>query len=220
MPKLIVFDCDGTLIDSQHLIVEAMGAAFAANGLPVPPRSSILRVVGLSISEAVSAVSESLDEAVVANLAAAYRNAFSALRQKPSFTEPMYPGAREAVETLAADPGVLLGIATGKSRRGVDMFLAREELGAAFATIQTADDAPSKPHPGMILRAMEETGASPAGTVMIGDTSYDMLMARSAGVRAFGATWGYHDADELIRAGAHHTCGHPRDLLAHLKAAA
>jgi phosphoglycolate phosphatase len=200
--RLIVFDCDGTLIDSQHLIVEAMSAAFAANGLPVPPRSSILRVVGLSVSEAIAAISESPDEALVANLAAAYRNAFSALRQKPSFAEPMYPGAREAVETLSADPAVLLGIATGKSRRGVDLFLAREELSLAFATIQTADDAPSKPHPGMLLRAMEETGAAPADSVMIGDTSYDMLMARNAGIAGIGVDWGYHTAEELREAGA------------------
>jgi phosphoglycolate phosphatase len=200
--KLIVFDCDGTLIDSQHLIVEAMGAAFAANGLPMPPRSRVLRHVGLSVSEAVAAISGSLEETVVANLAAAYRNAFSGLRQKPSFSEPMYPGARQAIEALGADADVTLGIATGKSRRGVDLFLAREELASLFTTIQTADDAPSKPHPEMLLRAMEETGSAPADTVMIGDTSYDILMACNAGVSAIGVDWGYHTAEELLEAGA------------------
>ena len=200
--RLIVFDCDGTLIDSQHLIVAAMGVAFAANGLPTPARSRVLRIVGLSVSEAVAAVSESLDEALVANLAAAYRNAFAGLRQKPGFTEPMYPGAREAIESLAADASLLLGVATGKSRRGVDLFLAREDLAPLFATIQTADDAPSKPHPEMLLRAMAETGASPADTIMIGDSSYDMLMARNAGVTAIGVGWGYHTAEDLLEAGA------------------
>jgi phosphoglycolate phosphatase len=200
--RLIIFDCDGTLIDSQHLIVEAMGAAFLASGLPVPARSRVLRHVGLSVSEAVAAISESLDETLVTNLAAAYRSAFAALRQKPDFSEPMYPGAREAIEALAADPSILLGIATGKSRRGVDLFLARENLSALFTTIQTADDAPSKPHPEMLLRAMAETGADPSETVMIGDTSYDMLMAGNAGVRAIGVEWGYHTTTELLEAGA------------------
>lgn len=200
--KLIVFDCDGTLIDSQHLIVEAMGAAFAANGLPAPPRSRILRHVGLSVPEAVAAIGDSLEETVVVNLAAAYRSAFSGLRQKPSFAEPMYPGARQAIETLGADPDVTLGIATGKSRRGVDLFLAREELADLFTTIQTADDAPSKPHPDMLLRALDETGAAPTDAVMIGDTSYDMLMAGYAGVTAIGVDWGYHTAEELLEAGA------------------
>lgn len=200
--RLIVFDCDGTLIDSQHLIVEAMGEAFQAAGLPLPPRSRVLRHVGLSVPEAVAGVAESQDEALIADLGAAYKAAFSALRQKPGFVEPMYPGAHAAVEALGADEGLLLGIATGKSRRGVDLFLAREGLTPLFATLQTADDAPSKPHPGMLLRAMDETGAAPGATVMIGDTSYDMRMARAAGVDAIGVDWGYHTAEELLEAGA------------------
>jgi phosphoglycolate phosphatase len=221
--RLIVFDCDGTLVDSQHLIVEAMGAAFQANGLPAPARSQVLRHVGLSIPEAMAAITESPDETLVTNLGASYRAAFSALRQKPGFVEPMYPGAREAVEALGADPGVLLGVATGKSRRGVDLFLAREGLAVLFATLQTADDAPSKPHPGMLLRAMAETGAAPAATVMIGDTTYDMAMARSAGVDAIGVDWGYHSPQELLEAGASAVArdfAHLLDLLAAGKAVA
>ena len=200
--RLIVFDCDGTLVDSQHLIVEAMGTAFAGVGLAVPARSRILRHVGLSVAEAVAAISDSDDEALVAALAAAYKSAFSGLRQRPSFAEPFFPGMREAVETLARDESVLLGIATGKSRRGLDLLLQREELAYAFATLQTADDAPSKPHPEMLLRAMSETGIGPVDTVMIGDTSYDMLMARNAGAKAVGIAWGYHTARELTEAGA------------------
>lgn len=221
--RLIIFDCDGTLVDSQHLIVEAIGAAFAANGLPAPARSRVLRHVGLSVAEAMAAISESLDEVLLANLAASYRAAFASLRQKPDFTEPMYPGARETVEALARDKGFLLGIATGKSRRGVDLFLGRENLTPLFATLQTADDAPSKPHPGMILRAMEETGAAPERTVMIGDTSYDMQMAVNAGVTAIGVDWGYHTAEELLEAGAGAVARdfpHLAQLLSQSKAAA
>jgi phosphoglycolate phosphatase len=200
--RLIVFDVDGTLIDSQHLIVEAMSAAFIANGLPAPSGLSVLRHVGLSVAEAMRGIDESLDETMVGKLVAAYRAAFAERRQKSSFSEPFYPGARETLEALAADGDTLLGIAMGKSRRGVDHLLARENLGPLFATIQTADDAPSKPHPGMLLRAMSETGALPADTVVVGDSSYDMLMARSAGVSAIGVAWGYHSADELLEAGA------------------
>ena len=204
---LVIFDCDGTLVDSQHLIVEAMSTAFTANGLPVPERHQVLRHVGLSVAEAVAGISESLDEALITNLSAAYKAAFAGMRQKPDFAEPLYPGAREALEALAAETDVVLGIATGKSRRGVDLLLAREALGALFTTIQTADDAPSKPHPEMVLRAMAETGVSPSETVMIGDTSYDMLMAGNAGVAAIGVDWGYHTAGELREAGAQHVAG-------------
>jgi phosphoglycolate phosphatase len=200
--RLIVFDCDGTLVDSQHLIVEAMGAAFAANGLPTPSRQHVLRHVGLSVAEAMTAMSENADERLILNLAASYRSAFAALRQKPGFIEPMFPGARAALDSLADDEGVLLGIATGKSRRGVDHLLAREGIAGMFATIQTADDAPSKPHPEMLLRAISETGAAPDRTVMIGDSSYDMLMARNAGAVPVGVAWGYQTAPELIAAGA------------------
>jgi phosphoglycolate phosphatase len=221
--RLIVFDCDGTLIDSQHLIVEAMGAAFAANGLPAPLRTTVLRHVGLSVSEAMAAMDESLHEAMIAKLAAAYRAAFASLRQKPGFSEPMYPGSREAIEALGGDSDVLLGIATGKSRRGVDHLLARENLSSLFATLQTADDAPSKPHPGMLLRAMSETGALPADTVMIGDSAYDMAMARNAGVAAIGVEWGYYPADGLLEAGASavaHDFPHLLTLLAQQKTVA
>jgi phosphoglycolate phosphatase len=216
--RLIVFDCDGTLVDSQHLIVEAMGAAFAAHGLPAPARSKVLRHVGLSVSEAIAGITESQDETLVVNLAAAYRTAFAGLRKRPSFAEPFFPGARELIETLVHDESVLLGMATGKSRRGVDLLLEREGLTSAFATLQTADDAPSKPHPGMLLRAMEETGVGPEDTVMIGDTTYDMQMAANAGVTPLGVSWGYHTAEELTEAGARAVAEDCTQLLAAIAA--
>jgi phosphoglycolate phosphatase len=200
--RLIVFDCDGTLVDSQHLIVEAMGAAFGANGLPAPARSQVLRHIGLSLSEALAAIGETGDEALILSLVAAYKTAFTGMRQRPGFVEPFFPGVRETVEALAGDERVLLGVATGKSRRGLDLLLQREGLAYAFATLQTADDAPSKPHPGMLQRAMSETGMRPADTIMIGDTSYDMLMARNAGAVPIGVAWGYHTAQELTESGA------------------
>lgn len=203
MTKLIVFDCDGTLIDSQYVIASAMTEAFTAQGLAVPHRSRLLRYVGLSLPEAMRALVRGADDDLTARLVASYKNAFSKQRLRSNSSCPMYPGARETIESLNAQPDVLLGIATGKSRRGVNHFLDHENLHGVFVTIQTADSAPSKPHPGMLLQAMAETGAHPDDTIMIGDTSFDMEMARAAKVRGIGVTWGYHRAEEMMRAGAH-----------------
>ena len=115
----------------------------------------------------------------------------------------LYEGVAAAVGALAACPQTVLGIATGKSKRGVARLLAQEGWEGAFLTIQTADDHPSKPHPSMIQKAMADAGAGPRDTVMIGDTTFDMEMARNAGVGALGVSWGYHTPDRLTRAGAH-----------------
>ncbi|MEJ2118082.1 MAG: HAD-IA family hydrolase [Alphaproteobacteria bacterium] len=216
MTKLIVFDCDGTLIDSQHVIASAMTEAFTEQGLAVPHRSRLLRYVGLSLPEAMSALVHTADADLVAKLVASYKNAFWNQRTLPNSSAPMYAGARETIESLQAQPDVLLGLATGKSRRGVDRFIEHENFDGVFVTIQTADNAPSKPHPGMLHQAMAETGAHPDDTVMIGDTSFDMEMARSAHVRAIGVTWGYHRAEEMMRAGAHDIVHDFGGLLEHL----
>ncbi len=200
---LVIFDCDGTLVDSQHMIVAAMTSAFATNGVRCPGRGEMLHTVGLSLIEAMQSLAPDGEDALHAALAADYRRAFQALRARPDQAEPMFEGARDTVLALADRPGVRLGIATGKSRRGVASFLAREGLEGVFATIQTADDAPSKPHPGMILQALRETGAAREAAVMIGDTAHDMRMAVNAGVRPVGVAWGYHGIADLHMAGAH-----------------
>lgn len=203
--KLVIFDCDGTLVDSQHAIVASMTDAFVAEGLTPPPREQVIGVVGLSLEIAVQRlVPEGSDLAHVDRLAEAYKAAFAARRRRPDHFEPLYDGVRETLERLAARDDVLLGIATGKSRRGVDAVLAREGLARFFSTVQTADTHPSKPHPSMLLTAMDEIGAAPADTVMIGDTTYDMEMAQGAGASAIGVSWGYHPSDALRAAGAHH----------------
>jgi phosphoglycolate phosphatase len=201
-PRLVVFDCDGTLIDSQHMIVAAMAHAFAAHGLAELPRARVLSIVGLSLDEAVLALLPQTEEPVRRAVTAAYKEAFFHLRDRPELSEPLFPGAREAIESLAAQEGVLLGIATGKSQRGLRHMLEMHDLGRFFVTLQTADDAPSKPHPMMLERAMAEAGGRPADTVLIGDTTYDILMARAAGAHALGVNWGYHSPDMLAEAGA------------------
>ncbi len=203
--KLVIFDCDGTLVDSQHMIVAAMSDAFASEGLIAPERERVIGVVGLSLGIAVARlVPDGCELDHVDRLTEAYKAAFAERRRRPDHAEPLYPGVREALAKLSARDDVFLGIATGKSRRGVDAVLEREGLAKVFATIQTADTHPSKPHPSMIMSAMQETAALAEDTVMIGDTTFDMEMARGAGTTAIGVSWGYHPADALHAAGAHH----------------
>jgi phosphoglycolate phosphatase len=203
--KLVIFDCDGTIVDSQHMIVAAMETAFADAGLALPAREAVLSVVGLSLVPAVARlVAEPRDERLVHRVAESYKAAFGELRKDPAHAEPLYPGARETIAALAAAPDVLLAIATGKSRRGMAQLFEREGLGAYFHSVQTADTHPSKPHPSMIETAIAEAGGHPDLTVMIGDTTYDIEMARAAGVAALGVAWGYHAPDALVGAGAHH----------------
>mgnify|MGYP001250040533 CR=1 FL=1 len=196
--KLVIFDCDGTLVDSQHLIVACMNEAFAGLGRPAPSREATLSIVGLSLFEAFATLT-SPDDAAIPALIEGYKNAFHVQRLKPDHAEPLYEGVREVVDWLAGE-NVALGIATGKSQRGVRIVMTHHGLFDRFATIQTADDAPSKPHPAMIRQAMAAVGAEPADTVMIGDTTYDIDMAHAAGVAAIGVSWGYHAPDMLLRA--------------------
>lgn len=200
-PFLIVFDCDGTLADSQYIISEAMRFAFRSMRLAVPDRVAVMRTVGLSLDDAVSALAPDIGEAAREDVVRGYRERYLALRLS-DVREPLFPGAASLLHRLAERDDVILGIATGKSRRGVAGILEQNGLSGVFSTIQTAEDAPSKPHPAMLFQAMNETGASPENTVMIGDASYDMLMAAAANVAGIGVSWGSHSKAELRRAGA------------------
>lgn len=201
--KLVIFDCDGTLVDSQHMICAAMQQAYADHRIDCPPREKLLSIVGLSLAESFQRLSDGANGFPVETMVERYKAAFFEMRQAREVLEPLYPGAREAVEELAACKGTLLGIATGKSQRGVRMVLGHYDLLQHFSTIKTADDAPSKPHPGMVLAAMREADASAADTIVVGDTTYDIEMARAAGARAIGVSWGYHPVADLHAAGAH-----------------
>jgi phosphoglycolate phosphatase len=203
--KLVIFDCDGTLVDSQYMICAAMRQAYEANNLSVPAREHLLAIVGLSLPDAfrhLATQSGNGAEHPVEALVTCYKAAFADLRGSVDNLEPLYPGARETLDTLARRPDTLLGIATGKSQRGVRAVLGRHGLAERFATIQTADDAPSKPHPGMVLAAMRATGASARDTIVVGDTVFDLEMARAAGAHAVGVAWGYHPTSALAAAGA------------------
>lgn len=184
------------------MICAAMREAYAAHDLPCPPRERILSIVGLSLTEAFARLGAKEGRVPLAALAESYKAAFHGLRQSPQHLEPLFPGARAAIDALSARGDILLGIATGKSQRGVRAVLGHHDLLARFHTIKTADDAPSKPHPGMVQAAMEEAGVAPRDTIVIGDTVYDIAMARAAGARAIGVSWGYHAAADLHAEGA------------------
>jgi len=200
--KLVILDCDGTLVDSQNGICAAMVHAFSGLGLETPSRAATLAVIGLSLPEAFAALAPEHDEAMRAALAHRYRTAFLELKRDPAVHEPLFDGVRTAIDAFGAREDIVLGIATGKSRRGVDRLIAREGWTDRFLTVQTADEHPSNPHPAMILKAMAEAGVGPERTVMVGDTTFDMAMALTAGVGALGVAWGYHPEQDLWDAGA------------------
>lgn len=200
--RLVIWDVDGTLVDSQHNIVAAMHLACEQHGILPPPPEHVRRGIGLSLVEAVAQALTDHDTATHERIAKAYQEAFFTLRARPDHVEHLFPGAAEALRRLDA-AGLLLGMATGKSRRGVDHFVSHWALEDLFVTLQCVDDCPGKPHPAMIQRALAETGCDPRLTVMVGDTTFDMMMARNAGVGAIGVTWGNHPASDLHRAGAH-----------------
>lgn len=213
MIRLAIFDCDGTLVDSQHNICRAMEEAFTLHGLAAPPRPAIRRSVGLSLVEIMRGLLPDAPPDQHRAIAEDYRATFFRLRSEGAMAEePLYEGMIETLDALAA-AGWTLGVATGKSDRGLNHILGHHGISSRFVTLQTADRHPSKPHPAMITAAMAEAGASADRTVMIGDTSYDMAMARAAGTRAIGVAWGYHTTDDLIDAGAHAIADHVPALI-------
>ncbi len=205
-PKLAIFDFDGTLVDIQHAIQACMESAFGELALPPPGLAQTHRVIGLPLEKCMMLLAPDRDGATHARLVEGYKRAFFELRTDGGMVEPMFPGALEALDALQA-AGWLLGIATGKARRGLDAVLSSHNLHRRFVTLQTADRAPGKPDPTMLHWAMDEAGVRPLDTVMIGDTSFDMAMAKAAKVGALGVVWGYHSPDDLRQAGADRLAG-------------
>lgn len=197
--SLAIFDVDGTLIDSQKHIHSAMGAAFRQLNLEAPDIGSVRNIVGLSLPVAIAKLAPM--GAPVELLVEAYKGAYIG---NPSLDlAPLYDGALDCLDCLSEERAMVLGIATGKGRRGLEMMLEMHALQGRFATVQHADANPSKPSPEMLYKALSETGIKAGHSVMIGDTSYDMQMARNAGLQAWGVAWGYHSVATLRDAGAH-----------------
>ena len=200
--KLAIWDLDGTLIDSRRRIQRTMEVAFEEAGIEPPSYDQTRQIVGLQLDEAIRRLAPNSSvfeqEAIIEN----YKSAFVRLRHDSSVPEPLYEGAQDLLHDLV-DKGWLMGVATGKSRRGVDSIFERHDLGQFFDAHFCADDGPGKPHPHMIHANMDKLGCFAGQTVMIGDAIFDMQMARAAKVKAIGVSWGFGEAHEIEQAGAH-----------------
>lgn len=201
--RLVIFDVDGTLVDSQAFILEAMRAAFDRAGHEAPSREEALGIVGLSLPQAMATLAPGAGISGQARLVEYYKEAFLTLREQTGGEAgaPLYPGADQTIRRLDA-AGFLMSIATGKARRGLEHFLESHRLGDYFLGTQCADDAPSKPHPQMVLNCLAATGVAPENAAIVGDTEFDMAMGRAAGVRTIGVDWGYHPRERVRRGGA------------------
>ncbi|MEO0372399.1 MAG: HAD-IA family hydrolase [Pseudomonadota bacterium] len=199
---LVIFDVDGTLVDSQADILAAMTHAFERAEAQSPSRADILGIVGLSLEVAIPRLAPNLSAATHNEMVGWYKDAYVALRAKVGAAEssPLYPHVREVLETLHAQSETLLGVATGKSRRGLDKLLEGHDMKAIFVTQQVSDHHPSKPHPSMLFSALSETGLEANNAVMIGDTVFDMEMATAANIPFIGVSWGYHSPARLTDA--------------------
>jgi phosphoglycolate phosphatase len=214
--RLAIFDCDGTLVDSGATIYAALAETFRQNGIALPPPNVCRRVIGLSLIEAMSALVPDASAERHSELAEDYKRAFWTLRAAGQVEEPLFDGVIELLDALEAD-GWLLAVATGKSDRGLKHCLEQHGIHARFVSLQTADRHPSKPHPSMVLQAIADAGAALETTIVVGDTSFDMAMAAAAGTTPIGAGWGYHEAAELVEAGAVAVAERPLDVLALVK---
>jgi len=206
-PKLIVFDCDGTLVDSGHIIVSTMQAAWDEQGLDRPSPDDIRHQIGLPLFHAIRNLHPTGDMAIWEALTEGYKNVFVTGREVSQHEEPLYEDCISVLAELSADDRNILGVATGKGRRGLDHTLHRHGIAGHFSVLKTADDGPGKPNPDILLDAVNEMGVSPLNTVMIGDTVFDIEMAVRAGVHAIGVSWGYHPPEQLTKAGARTVAG-------------
>jgi phosphoglycolate phosphatase len=213
--KLVLFDCDGTLVDSAGLIHETMRRTFVHFGKPEPSFEDTKAIIGLTLDIAIARMQgkQHVDDEAI-EMMAYYKSLFSVVRADLDYREPLFDGIRELMDTLEARDEILLGAVTGKSRRGLDSV--KQTHGFKFIASRTADDCPSKPHPAMVTECCDETGMRPADTFVVGDAIYDMQMAKAAGATAIGVSWGYASVEELKGAGADAIVNHPSEILAHI----
>lgn len=215
--RLVLFDCDGTLVDSAGLIHETMRRTFAQFGKPEPKVADTKSIIGLTLDIAIARMQgkQHADQEDV-DMTAYYKSLFSVVRQDLNFKEPLFPGIRELIDEIGPRENLLIGAVTGKSRRGLNLVMETHGFDKYFVVGRTADDCPSKPHPAMVTECCDETGIRPEETLVIGDAIYDMQMAKAAGAKAVGVSWGYASVGELKEAGADAVIHHPSEILAHI----
>jgi phosphoglycolate phosphatase len=215
--KLVLFDCDGTLVDSGRLIHEVMSRTFVHHGFERPHYDATKSIIGLTLDTAIARIigQDEVDDKVLA-MTQHYKDIYAPVRSEPEFTEPMFEGIAEMLAALEARNDVVIGAVTGKDRRGLNLVIDAHSFHKTFVVSRTASDCPSKPHPAMVLECCAESGIDPADTVVIGDAVYDMMMAKSAGAKALGVSWGYGGVDDLRSAGADVIVDMPAEILAHI----
>ncbi len=216
--KLVLFDCDGTLVDSARLIHEVMARTFVDFKHKRPDIASTKSIIGLTLDIAIARMlgRAHVDDEAVAMMAH-YKTIYTDVRDEPGMDTPLFDGIRPLVDTLVSrGDALVIGAVTGKSRRGLTQILEMHGFAPHFVVSRTADDCPSKPHPAMVTECCEETGISAHDTIVIGDAIYDMQMAKSAGATAIGVSWGYAAIEDLLASGADAIAHHPNDLLSHI----
>jgi phosphoglycolate phosphatase len=204
---LVVFDWDGTLFDSTALIARCIQNACADVGAPVPSRSDAAYVIGLGLQDALRHVAPDLPEARYPELGLRYRHHYFASQHELS----LFPGTLEMLQALKARDH-RLAVATGKGRRGLDDALAHSRLQGLFDSTRTADETASKPDPLMLHELMRELGVQPARTLMIGDTTHDLLLARNAGTPSVAVSFGAHEHEAFAAFGPLHIAHSTREL--------
>ena len=214
--KLALFDCDGTLVDSGRLIHEVMSRTFEDHGYERPHYDATKSIIGLTLDTAIARImGVEVDDHIQA-MTQHYKDIYGPVRLEPGFQEPLYAGVADMIAALAAREDVLIGAVTGKSRRGLDLIRTSHGFETVFFVSRTADDCPSKPHPAMVLECCSEAGVDPVDTIVIGDSVYDMMMAKSAGAKAIGVSWGYGEAEALSAAGADDVVHEVAHILRHI----
>lgn len=198
----VIFDIDGTLVDSRKVISDCMAAAFVRRELIPPSYNQTRKIVGLSLLEAVDKLAPSnLSHDDLLKLVEVYKDEFISRRRAGTLHEPLYDGALDLLKSLKK-ANWDIGVATGKSRRGLDAIIKTHGFDDYFDCHFCADDGPGKPHPHMVQANLDALGRTASSSVMIGDTSFDMIMAKAAGVWAYGVDWGFHTAEEIKSGGA------------------
>lgn len=199
--RFVAFDLDGTLIDSASSIVAGVLACWEACGFPEPCPDFVRRIIGLPWEESVRVLLPGAGEPEFAQIKAYHEEVRQGLRLRPPRSEALFPGALATLARLE-EAEYLIGLVTSRVSHRLSALLESHGIADRFVTLKTADMGPGKPNPHLLIAAMDELGVAREATVMIGDTTFDVLMARNAGAAAIGVSWGVHSREDLTAAGA------------------
>ena len=210
--RLAAFDLDGTLLDSANSIVTGVMACWEVCGFPLPEPDQVKRIIGLPWDESVRLLLPGAGVAEFAEIRAYHEAVIRGDHPRPSREETLFPGAIEMLDAVD-EAGYLLGVITSRSGGRLLELLESQNIHKRFVSLKTTDNGPGKPNPFLMLQTLDETGVDKQDAVMIGDTTFDILMARGAGTSAIGVTWGVHQPDELRDAGAHQIAKSMEEIL-------